>query len=122
MLPPVCVFFCSFNQMTGKMERVAPSASSTPTPGASSGSSHFATTSTGLLYGEPSLSLGVADEYNPLCPNDYEDLARLKREKRSVCKLILMSSNFVNMLQEFAKQNLVAEVDKTAFGLNFPSK
>ncbi|KAM7535599.1 hypothetical protein Aperf_G00000102953 [Anoplocephala perfoliata] len=72
-----------FNQMTGKMERVAPSASSTSTPGASSGSSHFATTSTGLLYGEPSLSLGVADEYNPLCPNDYEDLARLKREKRN---------------------------------------
>ncbi|VDL35383.1 unnamed protein product [Hymenolepis diminuta] len=65
-----------FNQMTGKMERVAPSTTST----SSASTSQF---SSGLLYGEPSLSLGVPDEYNPLCPNDYEELARLKREKRT---------------------------------------
>ncbi|VDN97155.1 unnamed protein product [Rodentolepis nana] len=65
-----------FNQMTGKMERVAASATSN----SSTSTSQF---SSGLLYGEPSLSLGVADEYNPLCPNDYEELARLKREKRT---------------------------------------
>lgn len=64
--------------MTGKMERVAPS-SVMPTSSAAS-TSQF---SSGL-YGEPSLSLGVADEYNPLFPNDFEELARLKREKRSV--------------------------------------
>lgn len=63
--------------MTGKMERVAPSTTST----SSASTSQF---SSGLLYGEPSLSLGVPDEYNPLCPNDYEELARLKREKRIV--------------------------------------
>ncbi len=61
--------------MTGKMERVAPS-SSRPGGGSLSG------TGGGLLYGEPSLSLGIPDEYNPLCPNDYEELARKKRDKR----------------------------------------
>ncbi|KAL5108936.1 Splicing factor 45 [Taenia crassiceps] len=73
-----------FNQMTGKMERV-PSAlsSSSSTNRPTGGSSHFTSSVTsGLLYGEPSLSLGVADEYNPLCPNDYEELSRQKREKR----------------------------------------
>ncbi|VDL88362.1 unnamed protein product [Schistocephalus solidus] len=57
--------------MTGKMERV-------PYPTRSGPSS----TGTGLLLGEPSLPLGVADEYNPLVPNDYEELARQRREKR----------------------------------------
>ncbi|VDK20880.1 unnamed protein product [Taenia asiatica] len=74
-----------FNQMTGKMERVpsASSSSSSSTNRPTGGSSHFTSSVTsGLLYGEPSLSLGVADEYNPLCPNDYEELSRQKREKR----------------------------------------
>ncbi|BHF73829.1 hypothetical protein SprV_0401691300 [Sparganum proliferum] len=61
-----------FNQMTGKMERVPYTSRS--------GSSSSA--GTGLLLGEPSLPLGVADEYNPLVPNDYEELARQRREKR----------------------------------------
>ncbi|KAL7060575.1 hypothetical protein AAHC03_010240 [Spirometra sp. Aus1] len=61
-----------FNQMTGKMERVPYTSRS----GASSSAG------TGLLLGEPSLPLGVADEYNPLVPNDYEELARQRREKR----------------------------------------
>lgn len=71
--------------MTGKMERVpsASSSSSSSTSRPTGGSSHFTSSVTsGLLYGEPSLSLGVADEYNPLCPNDYEELSRQKREKR----------------------------------------
>lgn len=70
--------------MTGKMERVAPSAtSSTSSGGRSTTGSYFTTSATsGLPYGEPNLSLGVADEYNPLCPNDYEELVRQKREKR----------------------------------------
>ncbi|VDD79550.1 unnamed protein product [Mesocestoides corti] len=70
-----------FNQVTGKMERVPPSSSSS---GRSlSGSNQLgATAASGLLYGEPSLSLGIPDEYNPLCPNDYEELARLKRDRR----------------------------------------
>lgn len=71
--------------MTGKMERVpsASSSSSSSTSRPTGGSSHFTSSVTsGLLYGEPSLSLGVADEYNPLCSNDYEELSRQKREKR----------------------------------------
>lgn len=36
----------------------------------------------GLMYGEPSLPLGVADEYDPLFPNDFEELSRMKRERR----------------------------------------
>ncbi|VDK35437.1 unnamed protein product, partial [Dibothriocephalus latus] len=57
--------------MTGKMERV-------PYPPRSTASS----AGTALPLGEPSLPLGVADEYNPLIPNDYEELARQRREKR----------------------------------------
>ena len=72
----------SFNQLTGKMERVAPSA--TPS-GPVRGPAYFGSggsVASGVLYGEPNISLGVADEYNPLCPNDFEELARIKREKR----------------------------------------
>lgn len=64
--------------MTGKMERVSQSfasrASNNPVSAVSAG--------TGLLYGELSLPLGVQDEYNPLFPNDYEELTRQRREKR----------------------------------------
>ncbi len=36
----------------------------------------------GLLYGEPGPPFGIPAEYNPMNPNDYEELCRLRREKR----------------------------------------
>nr|CAH8831746.1 unnamed protein product [Trichobilharzia regenti] len=57
-----------FNQLTGRLERC------------SSGTTGAMTN--GLLFGEPNLPLGVSDEYNPLIPNEYEELARIKRERR----------------------------------------
>lgn len=81
-----------FNQMTGKMERVV--SSPLPQPSSTSANAgrgpYFAAGGGGgggglqQLYtsDQPNLSLGVADEYNPICPNDFEELARKKRDKR----------------------------------------
>ncbi|CAH8833965.1 unnamed protein product [Trichobilharzia szidati] len=57
-----------FNQLTGRLERC---------PSGTTGAM-----TNGLLFGEPNLPLGVTDEYNPLIPNEYEELARIKRERR----------------------------------------
>ncbi|KAF7233369.1 hypothetical protein EG68_09979 [Paragonimus skrjabini miyazakii] len=66
-----------FNQLTGRMER----ASGSSVGGRSFGSS-LSMSGMGLMFCEPNLPLGVADEYNPLVPNEYEELSRLKRERR----------------------------------------
>ncbi|VDP97547.1 unnamed protein product [Trichobilharzia regenti] len=69
-----------FNQLTGRLERC----SSGTTGGKSKRSLKYsnAAMTNGLLFGEPNLPLGVSDEYNPLIPNEYEELARIKRERR----------------------------------------
>ncbi|KAA0191422.1 Splicing factor [Fasciolopsis buskii] len=71
-----------FNQQTGRLERINRT-SGVSTPGLTNGS---------LLFGEPNLSLGVPDEYNPLVPNDYEELARQKRERRRAEEAALAAS------------------------------
>ncbi|CAH8457653.1 unnamed protein product [Heterobilharzia americana] len=69
-----------FNQLTGRLERCT----SGSTGGKSKGSLKYsnAAITNGLIFGEPNLPLGVTDEYNPLIPNEYEELARIKRERR----------------------------------------
>ncbi|CAL8071178.1 unnamed protein product [Calicophoron daubneyi] len=66
-----------FNQRTGRLERINASSRL-----GVAGISSPAMSAVGLLFGEPNLPLGVADEYNPLVPNEYEELARIKRERR----------------------------------------
>lgn len=81
-----------FNQQTGRLEFTP---NSTSGPNSSSRiSSSPAMTSTGLLFGEPNLSLGISDEYDPLLPNDYEELARLKRERRRAEESALASAHY----------------------------
>lgn len=67
-----------FNQHTGRLERANLPASCRSLGGFSSP----AMSAVGLMFGEPNLPLGVSDEYNPLLPNEYEELARIKRERR----------------------------------------
>lgn len=58
-----------FNQITGRIER-------SPIVSANIGSSPF-------IPSEPVPSLtGVADEYDPLRPNDYEDFVKKRKEQR----------------------------------------
>ncbi|VDP76580.1 unnamed protein product [Echinostoma caproni] len=74
-----------FNQQTGRLERV----------GRTSGVllSNSALPNGGILFGEPNLSLGVVDEYNPLVPNDYDELARQKRERRRAEEAAIAASS-----------------------------
>ncbi|CAH8471759.1 unnamed protein product [Schistosoma rodhaini] len=69
-----------FNQLTGRLERCVSGSSG----GKSKRSLKYSNTAmtNGLLFGEPNLPLGVMDEYNPMIPNEYEELARIKRERR----------------------------------------
>lgn len=62
-----------FNHQTGRLERVGSRGVLGSSPAMMTG---------GLLFGEPALPLGVTDEYNPLVPNDFEELVRIKRERR----------------------------------------
>ncbi|VDP87911.1 unnamed protein product [Schistosoma mattheei] len=66
--------------MTGRLERCVSGSSG----GKSKRSLKYSNTAmtNGLLFGEPNLPLGVMDEYNPMIPNEYEELARIKRERR----------------------------------------
>ncbi|XP_018648278.1 hypothetical protein Smp_161750 [Schistosoma mansoni] len=73
-------FLQLFNQLTGRLERCVSGSSG----GKSKRSLKYSNTAmtNGLLFGEPNLPLGVMDEYNPMIPNEYEELARIKRERR----------------------------------------
>ncbi|KAF8570806.1 hypothetical protein P879_04152 [Paragonimus westermani] len=86
-----------FNQLTGRLERA---------PGSSAGGRSFGSSMSmsgmGLMFCEPNLPLGVVDEYNPLIPNEYEELSRLKRERRRAEEAAIAAGNHRSDINEFS--------------------
>lgn len=64
-----------FNHLTGKIEKF------------NSGSSE-AQGFSDMAFDDPLLRLGVKDEYNPLLPNDYEQISKMLRDKRKLEEVI----------------------------------